>query len=44
MIYKVILEILILPKKPDSRTADMVPITNLSDAVRLIATVPDGLR
>ena len=43
-INKVISEILILLKKPDSKTSDAMPINSLSDMVRLISSVPDGLR
>ena len=43
-INKVISEILNLLKKPDSKTSDAMPINSLSDIIRLISTVPDGLR
>ena len=43
-INKVISEILNLLKKPDSKTSDAMPIKSLSDIIRLISTVPDGLR
>lgn len=43
-INKVISEILDLLRKPDSKTADAMPINSLSDVIKLIATVPDGLR
>jgi hypothetical protein len=43
-INKVISEILNLLKKPDSKTSDAMPINSLSDVIRLISTVPDGLR
>lgn len=43
-INKVISEILLLLKKPDSKTSDSMPINSLTDVVRLIAKVPDGLR
>jgi len=43
-INKVISEILNLLKKPDSKTADSIPINSLADAIKLISKVPDGLR
>jgi len=43
-INKVISEILNLLKKPDSTTADNIPINSLSDVIKLISRVDDGLR
>ena len=43
-INKVISEILNLLKKPDSTTADNIPIKSLSDVIKLISRVDDGLR
>lgn len=43
-INKVISEILDLLKRPDAKTADAMPVNSLSDVVKLISTVPDGLR
>lgn len=44
MVGKVLKAILYLPTVPDSKTVDMQPIATVADAVRLIGTVPDGLR
>ena len=43
-INKVISEILNLLKKPDSTTADKIPINSLSDVIKLVSRVDDGLR
>lgn len=43
-INKVISEILNLLKKPDSKTADSIAINSLTDVIKLISTVNDGLR
>lgn len=43
-INKVISEILNLLKRPDSTTADDQQINSLSDVVKLISKVDDGLR
>lgn len=43
-INKVISEIINLLKKPDSKISDQIAVNSLTDAVRLIAGVPDGLR
>lgn len=43
-INKVISEILLLLKKPDSKTSDSIAINSLTDVVTLISGVPDGLR
>jgi hypothetical protein len=42
-INKVISEIINLLKKPDANKSD-TPLNSLTDAVKLIADVPDGLR
>jgi hypothetical protein len=38
-INKVISEIINLLKKPDSKTADQMPINSLTDVIKLISTV-----
>jgi hypothetical protein len=43
-INKVISEIINLLKKPDNKISEQISVNSLTDVVKLIAGVPDGLR